>query len=157
MLRSATVLIYRLVSLLSSVVPNLTLSSLLQSITTPVTASTSKGFPSKLPTVKSDQPFFLTVLTNRIKKCSGCGSPFHGSVESAVAPENILGHLEWDWFSSNDQWQLGKLQNKYYHLKVCCLMKQCSLYQFPKVLSLMKLIIPSVPMPIKEVLFGIQC
>ena len=53
-----------LVSLLSAVVPQLCLSSVLQSLTPPnippgvVAGNTSKDFPQKPATVKSDQPFF---------------------------------------------------------------------------------------------------
>ena len=69
--------------------------------------------PPKPATMKSNQPFVLTLLTNRIKKCSGCGLPFCVCKNSGTVPDYILGHIKRDWFPSNGQWQIGKLHNKY--------------------------------------------
>ena len=61
-----------LASLLSSIVPHLNLPSVPQSYT--LASVPNKAAPStsqqKPPNVKSNQLFFLTILTNRIKKCS---------------------------------------------------------------------------------------
>lgn len=46
----------------------------------------------KPPTMKSKEHFFVTVLNNRIKKCSGCGNCFHDNTSGQ--PEYVLGHLE---------------------------------------------------------------
>ena len=81
-------------------------------------------------TVKSQQPFFLTILTNRVKKCSVCGLAFRDT-ENGTAPDYILGHMERDWYPNNGQWQLGKEQNKYYHLQKSFILQRCPLYRFP--------------------------
>ena len=83
-----------LASLLSSIVPHLNLPSVPQSYTHPsvpsnATPSTSQQKP---PNVKSNLPFFLTMLTNRIKKCSGCGVLFRDF--SGLQSDYILGHME---------------------------------------------------------------
>ena len=83
-----------LASLLSSILPHLNLPSVPQSYTLPsvpsnATPSTSQQKP---PNVKSNLPFFLTMLTNRIKKCSGCGVLFRDF--SGLQSDYILGHME---------------------------------------------------------------
>ena len=77
---------------------------------------------------KSTQPFFLASLNNRIKKCSGM--LFRDSNESA--PDIVLGHSERDWFPNSGQWRLGKLQNKYFHVRKSCILQRCPLYKFPE-------------------------
>ena len=75
-------------------------------------------YNAKPTSTKSDCPFFLVLLTNRIKKCSGCHGLFRDNGEM---PTFILGHMERDWYPQNGQWNLGKLQNKYYHLSKTCI------------------------------------
>lgn len=112
--------------------PKVSLTSLLRSLTPPTPLRTS--YPLKPEAVKSDKPFFLTTLNNRIKKCSGCGLMFQDLANPHPQPHGyILGHLEWDWFPGDDyQWKLGSLQNKYYHLKSSCIVQRCPSYQFPE-------------------------
>ena len=64
-----------LVSLLSSMMPHVSLPSLVQSHASS-SLCTSRPKPA---TAMSDQPFFITALTNRIKKCSGCNMLFRDS------------------------------------------------------------------------------
>ena len=110
----STTLTTPLASLLSSIVPHITLPSLLQSYTLQTcassnnTPSTSHNMQPKPGTVKSNQPFFITVLNNRIKKCSGCSMLFR-ECRAGSEPDYILGHMKRDWFPQNGQWQLGKL------------------------------------------------
>ena len=136
----STTLTTPLASLLSSIVPHITLPSLLQSYALQTcafsnnTPSTSHNMQPKPGTVKSNQPFFIPVLNNRIKKCSGCSMLFR-ECRAGSEPDYILGHMERDWFPQNGQWQLGKLQNKYYHLQKSCILQCCSLYRFPQDLS----------------------
>ena len=141
-----------LVSLLSSVVPQLSLPSLLQSLTSSG-GSASKVMQARPATVKRDQRFFLTILTNRIKKCSGCGLAFRNNTENGTVPDYILGHIERDWYPNNGEWQLGKQQNKYYHLQKSCILQRCPLYCFPADFSNLYLspILTTVPLTIKEV------
>ena len=107
--------------------------------------------PQKPATIKSDQPFFLTELTNRIKKCSGCGLLFCGNENSGAAiPEYILGYMERDWFPNKGQWHLGRLQNKYYHLQKNCILQHCALYQFPKDLGTLNSTLTALLIPLKE-------
>ena len=96
-----------LASLLSSIVPHLNLPSVPQSYALPSASSNATPSTSqqKSPTVKSNQPFFITTLTNRIKECSGCGALFHEF--SGLQSDYILGHIGQDWFPQNGQWQLG--------------------------------------------------
>lgn len=56
-----------------------------------------------------------------------------------VGPDFVLGHMERDWFPQNGQWKIGKLHNKYYHLKKNCILQRCSLYQFPNDFLTLKL------------------
>ena len=149
---STSVLTAPLVSLLSSIVPQLSLPSLIQSLTTSG-GSTSNGMQARPTTVKSQQPFFLTILTNRVKKCSGCGLAFRDT-ENGTAPDYILGHMERDWYPNNGQWQLGKEQNKYYHLQKSCILQRCPLYRFPADFSNLDLnsTITNVPPTVKEAL-----
>jgi hypothetical protein len=116
-----------LASLLSSIVPHLNLPSISQPFVLPSTRSnaTQSTYQQKPPTVKSNLPFFIAMLTNRIKKCSGCGALFRGV--TGLQSDYILGHMERDWFPQNGQWQLGKLQNKYYHLQRSCILQRCPL------------------------------
>ena len=121
-----------LASLLSSIVPHLNLQSNSQSFVIPSTPSnaTPSAYQQKPPTVKSNQPFFVAMLTNQIKKCSGCGALFREL--SGLQSDYILGHMERDWFPQNGQWQIGKLQNKYYHLRRSCVLQRCPLYSIPR-------------------------
>ena len=104
-------------SLLSSSIgtqPQLTLQSLISSLT-PLLASsvsrTGRSYPPK-PTIKSEKPFYISQLNNRIKKCSGCGHFFREV--GAITPDFVLGHLERDWYPVEGcQWKLGSYQNKY--------------------------------------------
>ena len=84
-----------LASLLSSVMPHLTLPSVSHSNAHPSTPSNSVSttYQQKPPTVKSNQPFFITMLTNQIKKCGALFRELSG-LQSAY----ILGHMERDWF-----------------------------------------------------------
>ena len=146
-----------LVSLLSSVMPHITLPSPAQSHT-PNSLCTSRPKPA---TAMSGQPFFITALNNRIKKCSGCNMLFREcSPTSASENTYILGHLERDWFPHNGQWQLGKLQNKYYHIKRSCILQRCSLYRFPQDLSSLSSKLDSyIPTAIKDIVlkeFGVK-
>ena len=150
---SSPVLTAPLVSLLSSIVPQLSLPSLIQSLT-PSGGSAPKTMQARPTTVKSEQPFFLTNLTNRVKKCSGCGVDFR-STKSGTVPNYILGHLERDWYPSNGEWLLGKQQNKYYHLlRKKCILQRCPLYRFPADVSNLDLspTITTVPPTVKETL-----
>ena len=143
-----------LASLLSSIMPHLTLPSVSHSKAHPSTPSNSVSttYQQKPPTVKSNQPFFITVLTNRIKKCSGCGALFHEL--SGLQSDYILGHMERDWFPQNGQWQLGKLQNKYYHVRRSCVLQRCPLYSFPHdFCSLVSKLDSPVPVSIQGVVF----
>ena len=151
----STTLTMPLVSLLSSIVPHISLPSLLHSITQgAVSSGISRVMPPKPATMKSDQPFVLTMLTNRIKKCSGCGLLFRVNENSgAEVPDYILGHMERDWFPSNGQWQVGKLHNKYYHLQRSCILHRCTLYQFPQDLSTLISTLTTVPMPLKDMFY----
>ena len=147
-----------LISLLSSIIPHISVPSLMQSLNSQgaVSSGSSNVMPPKPATVKSDHPFILTVLTNRIKKCSGCGLLFCRSEINGAVPDYILGHMERDWFPNNGQWQLGRFQNKYYHLQKSCILQRCAVYQFPKDLGMLKL---TVPLPIRQKLcreFGLE-
>ena len=150
----STTLTTPLVSLLSSIVPHISIPSLLHSPTQgAVSSGISRVMPPKPATMKSNQPFVLTTLTNRIKKCSGCGLPFCVCENSGTVPDYILGHMERDWFPSNGQWQIGKLHNKYYHLQRSCILQRCMLYQFPQDLSTLTSTLTAVPMPIKDMFY----
>ena len=87
-------------SLLSpSTQPQLTLQSLICSLTpgilpilgtTPGISRTS--YPPKSATVKSEKPFYIAKLNNRIKKCSGCGQLFREL--GTTTPDYVIGNLE---------------------------------------------------------------
>ena len=111
--------------------PQLTLQSLVNSLAPLLTASASRtGYPQKPATVKSEKPFYITKLNNRIKKCSGCCHFFREV--GTVIPDFVLGHLERDWYPAEGcQWKLGSYQNKYYHIKPGCVQQRCS-YRFPE-------------------------
>ena len=138
------------------------LPSLLQSLTSlgsPAASNMSTRVNSMKPaTLKSDQPFFLSLLTNRIKKCAGCSTLFHDGSEQT--PAYILGHSERDWYPQDDKWNLGKLQNKYYHLKRSCVCSRCPLYEFPKDLYTLQIhLVPMIPPSVKQILnkeFGVD-
>lgn len=125
------------VSLLTSLAPHLSILSLFSSLLPPTLPNTTRqGVSVSLPkpaNVKNQQPFFVANLCNCIKKCAGCNEMFRNGVEAP--PEIILGHLERDWFPQNGKWQLGSLQNKYYHVQKSCIHARCSLYKFPSDLS----------------------
>ena len=96
-------------SLLSSPIatqPQLTLQSLISSLTPLLTPSVSKtGYPPKPAMIKSEKPFYISKLNNRIKKCSGCGIFFREV--GTVTPDFVLGHLEEDWYPAEGcQWKL---------------------------------------------------
>ena len=82
----------------SSTQPQITLQSLINSLTLllgmPSVSRTS--YPPKPATIKSEKPFYITRLNNRIKKCSGCGHLFREA--GTIAPDFVLGHLERDWY-----------------------------------------------------------
>lgn len=153
----STTLTMLLVSLLSSIiiVLHISLPSLLDStVQGGVSSGISSVMPPKPATMKSDQPFFLTMLTSRIKKCSGCGLPFRvNENRGAEVIYYILGHMERDWFPSNGQWQIGKLHNKYYHLQKSCILQRCTLYQFPQDLSTLISTVTTVPIPLKDMFY----
>ena len=67
----------------------------------------------------------------------------------------ILGHMEQDWFPQNGQWQLGKLQNKYYHLRRSCVLQWCPLYSFPQdfLISVVSKLEAPIPAYIQGVIF----
>ena len=127
---------------------------------TPETPSSNMSFAIKPSNTKSTHPFFLTLLTNRIKKCSGCHALFRD--DHGQAPTFILGHKERDWYLQSGQWNLGKLQNKYYHLSRNCILSRCALYMFPEDFSTLQLAMHSVqevPLAIKETIrkeFGVE-
>ena len=140
----------------------ISLPSLLQSLTAPGgpgASTVSTGVYSMKPaTLKSNQPFFLSLLTNRVKKCSGCSTLFRDGSEQT--PAYILGHLERDWYPQDGKWNLGKLQNKYYHLRKSCICSRCPLYEFPKDLYTLQVhLIPMIPPSVKQILnkeFGVD-
>ena len=67
--------------------PHISLPSLLHSTTQgAVSSDISRVMPPKPATMKSDQPFVLTMLTNQIKKCSGCGSQWSRSTRLYLRP-----------------------------------------------------------------------
>ena len=150
----STTLTTALVSLLSSIVPHISLPSRLDST---VQGGVSRGISSVMPpkpaTMKSDQPFFLTMLHSQIKKCSGCGLPFRvNENRRAEVIYYILGHMERDWFPSNGQWQIGKL-HKYYHIQRSCILQRCTLYQFPQDLSTLISTVTTLPIPLKDMFY----
>ena len=75
-------------------------------------------------------------------------------------PDYILGHMERDWFPQNDQWQLGKLQNKYSNLQKSCILQRCPLYRFPQDLSsLTSKLDVAIPVSVKGIFsreFGLE-
>ena len=82
-------------SLLSTICPQLPLASALSPpvLNHPIPQPVSKtSYPLKPAVIKSDKPFFLTLLNNRIKKCSGCGHMFR-DLDNFCPYEYILGHL----------------------------------------------------------------
>ncbi len=88
----------------------------------------STPFPEKPAVIKSDKPFFIMQLNNRIKKCCGCGQLFR---DTGSDSQYILGHQERDWYPSDNKWNVGSLQNKYYHIKKICILQRCAVYCFP--------------------------
>lgn len=146
---------------LVSTSPQLTLSSLISSLAPavlPLLNTSSQPVPRtsyspKPATVKSEKPFYIAKLNNRIKKCSGCGLLFRNMTDPVGPPEFILGHLERDWYpAENLLWKLGSYQNKYYHMKVSCILERCSGYQFPEDIEDLQ-IGSSISTSVKEVLF----
>ena len=138
----------------SSTQPQLTLQSLISSLTPLLgTSSVSRtGYPPKPATIKSDKPFYITKLNNRIKKCSGCGHLFREV--GTVSPDFVLGHLERDWYpAEGSQWKLGSYQNKYYHIKPGCVQQRCSSYRFPEDIKDIQ-IGSNVPILLKQVLLN---
>ena len=151
---------------------NASMQSILQSLTSPkpLTSGISQlNMPSQQSTpgtptyngkpanTKSDRPFFLTLLTNRIKKCSGCHALFQDN--NGQVPTFILGHMERDWYPQDGQWNLGKLQNKYYHLSKNCIHSRCGLYKFPNDLATLQLPTEEVPPTVQDTIrkeFGLE-
>ena len=145
-------------SLLSSSIatpPQLTLQSLISSLTLLLTLSISKtGYPQKPAMIKSEKPFYIANLNNRIKKCSGCGHFFREV--GTVTPNFVLGHLERDWYPAEGcQWKLGSYQNKYYHIKPSCVQQRCSMasYGFPEDIRDIQ-IGSDIPTSLKQVLLN---
>ena len=130
--------------------PQLTLQSLISSITPLLTPKT--GYPQKPATIKSEKPFYIAQLNNRIKKCSGCGHFFREV--GTVTPDFVLGHLERDWYPAEGcQWKLGSYQNKYYHIKPGCVQQRCSSYRFPEDITDIQ-IGSNIPTSLKQVLLN---
>ena len=143
-------------SLISSSIatqPQLTLQSLIGSLTPLLTPSVSKtGYPQKPATIKSGKPFYITQRNNRIKKCSGCGHFFREV--GTVTPDFVLGHLERDWYPAEGcQWKFGSYQNKYYHIKSGCVQQRCSSYRFPEDIRDIQ-IGTNIPTSLKQVLLN---
>ena len=139
-------------SLLTSIGPQLPLGSgQSPSIAPPLSRMC---YPPKPSVLKSDKPFFLATLNNRIKKCSGCGHMFRDLV-NPNPPEYLIGHMERDWFpGENFEWKMGKFQNKYYHFKMNCILQRCSLYRFPEDMANLQIgFTKPVPNVVKVMLF----
>ena len=145
---------------IASLLSQISIPSLLQSLATQVNnttmsmqapASRSVSMQAKPATVKSNEPFVLVMLNNRIKKCCGCDTLFRDS--NGFAPQYILGHPERDWYPLDGKWLLGKLQNKYYHIRRSCIIHHCALYVFPEDMTTMKSELTTIPTSVKEVLF----
>ena len=140
---------------IASLLSQISIPSLLQSLTSQISNQVTNATMSmqvKPATVKSNQPFVLVMLNNRIKKCSGCTMLFRDS--NGLAPDYILCHQERDWYPQDGKWLLGKLQNKYYHLKKSCIIQRCPLYIFPADMIAFKCEgITAIPPSIKEILF----
>ena len=140
---------------MTSSTSQISLPSLLQSLTSPGGPGASNVAPA---TLKSNQPFFLSFLTNRVKKCCGCSTLFRDGSEQT--PAYILGHLERDWYPQDGKWNLGKLQNKYYHIRRSCICTRCPLYEFPKDLYTLQVhLVPVIPPSVKQILnkeFGVD-
>ena len=140
---------------IASLLSQISIPSLLQSLTSQISNQVTNATMSmqvKPATVKSNQPFVLVMLNNRIKKCSGCTMLFRDS--NGFAPDYILCHQERDWYPQDGKWLLGKLQNKYYHLKKSCIIQRCQLYIFPADMIAFKCEgITAIPPSIKEILF----
>ncbi len=110
-------------------------------------------FPRKPAVIKSDKPFFIMQLNNKIKKCCWCGQLFR---DTGSDSQYILGHQERDWYPSDNKWNVGSLQNKYYHIRKIYILQRCGVYQFPQDLQNMK-IECYIPTPIKVLFaFSIQ-
>ena len=74
-------------------------------------------------------------------------------------PTFILGHMERDWYPQDGQWNLGKLQNKYYHLSKNCIHSRCGLYKFPNDLATLQLPTEEVPLTVQDTIrkeFGLE-
>ncbi len=76
------------------------------------------------PVVASDRPIVVRLLNNRIKKCSGCETPFARKIDGLPPdPPNdlIISHEERRPFNdASNTSRLSQLHNVYYHPSIQC-------------------------------------
>ena len=144
----------------SSTQPQLTFQTLISSLASVIlpflgtTLSVSRtGYSLKPATIKSEKPFYITKLNNRIKKCSGCGQLFRQP--STTAPDFVMGHLERDWYPAEGfKWKLGnRTKTNIITSKRAAFSRDALLIDFLKTLRDVQ-IGPSIPIPLKQVLLN---
>ena len=137
------------------------LESLIQPLTspgptescTPETPSSNVSFTVKPANTKSTHPF-LTLLTNRIKKYSGCHALLRD--DHGQAPTFILGHKEYDWYLQSGQWNWGSCRT---NIIRNCILSRCATVHVSRGFLNVTVGHALVPLAIKETLrkeYGVE-